>query len=177
MAADIFLTFLTVVFALMVVFSKKTVISAFALLMTMLSIAMIYFQLGTLFLAAVQVLINAGAIAILFVFVMMLINLEQFAQNREKNKVKLVIIAVTVLLVLGVFALVINNNIEILSVVNLTDNSMKALFDKLFNGYFLPFEMATVLLLAAIVACITITTHEKNESEEELETLKLEEKR
>jgi NADH-quinone oxidoreductase subunit J len=171
MASDIFLTILTVVFALMVVFSKKTVVSAFALLMTLLSLAMIFFQLETFFLSAVQVLINAGAIAILFVFVMMLVNLEQFTNNREKSKVKLVISTFTMLVVLGVFALVINNNIETLSVVNLTDNSMKALFDKLFNIYFLPFEMATVLLLAAIVACIVITTHDKNE---ESEILKME---
>lgn len=176
MAADILLTTLTVVFALMVVFSKKTVVAAFALLMTLLVVAMIYFQLGTVFLSAVQVLINAGAIAILFVFVMMLINLEQFSNNREKNKIKLVISTFTMLVVLGVLALVINNNIETLSIVNLTDNSMKTLFDKLFNSYYLPFEMATMLLLAAIVACIVITTHGKNEDKEELELLKAEEK-
>ncbi|MDO9181488.1 MAG: NADH-quinone oxidoreductase subunit J [Bacteriovorax sp.] len=176
MVADVFLTILTVAFALMVVFSKKTVVSAFALLMTLLSLAMIFFQLGTVFLSAVQVLVNAGAIAILFVFVMMLINLEQFGNNREKSKVKLVISTFTVLVVLGVFALVINNNIDSLSVVNLTDNSMKALFDKLFNSYFLPFEMATVLLLAAIVASVVIATHEKDESIEQMEILKAEEK-
>ena len=161
MISDIFLTIVTMVFALMVVFSKKTVVSAFALLMTMLSIAMIYFQLGTVFLAAIQVLVNAGAIAILFVFVMMLINLEQFQNNREKGKVKLVISSVTILIIMGVFSLIINNNIEVLTVMNISDNSMKLLFDKLFTVYFLPFEMATVLLLAALVACIVITTHEK----------------
>lgn len=176
MAADIFLTLLTVVFALMVVFSKKTVVSAFALLMTLLSLAMIYFQLGTFFLSAVQVLINAGAIAILFVFVMMLINLEQFTGNREKNSIKLVISTFTMLVVLGVLALVINNNIETLSIINLTDNSMKALFDKLFSTYFLPFEMATILLLAAIVACIVITSH-GNKEDEDLPILKSEEER
>ncbi|RPJ79280.1 MAG: hypothetical protein EHM20_01835 [Alphaproteobacteria bacterium] len=166
MAMDILLTLLTVVFALMVVFSKKTVVAAFSLLMTLLSLAMIYFQLGTVFLSAVQVLINAGAVAILFVFVMMLINLEEFSNNRERNKVKLVISTFTMLVVLGVLALVINNNIETLSIVNLSDSSMTALFDKLFNSYFLPFEMATVLLLASIVACIVITGHEKHGKEE-----------
>ena len=170
MATDIFLTILTVIFSLMVVFSKKTVVSAFALLMTLLSLAMIYFQLGTLFLSAVQVLINAGAIAILFVFVMMLINLDQFTNNREKSKAKLIISTFTMLVVLGVFALIINNNIETLSLINLTDNSMKALFEKLFNSYFLPFEMATVLLLAAIVACVAITSHEQASREELLAT-------
>ncbi len=162
MISDIFLTIITMVFALMVVFSKKTVVSAFALLMTMLSIAMIYFQLGTVFLAAIQVLINAGAIAVLFIFVMMLINLEQFQNNREKGKVKLVISAITILIILGVFALIINNNIEVLAVNNIADNSMLLMFDKLFHVYYLPFEMATVLLLAALVACVVITGHEKN---------------
>jgi NADH-quinone oxidoreductase subunit J len=174
MITDIFLTILTVVFSLMVVFSKKTVVSAFALLMTLLSLAMIYFQLGTIFLSAVQVLINAGAIAILFVFVMMLINFDQFTNNREKSKVKLILSTFTMLVVLGVFALIINNNIDTLSVANLADNSMKALFEKLFDSYYLPFEMATVLLLAAIVACIVITTHEKHEDEEELGIIKAE---
>lgn len=176
MAADILLTLITVVFALMVVFSKRTVVAAFSLLMTLLSIAMIYFQLGTVFLSAVQVLINAGAIAILFVFVMMLINLENFTNNREKNKTKLVIATFTILVILGVLALVINNNIETLSLVNLADNSMKALFEKLFNTYYLPFEMATVLLLAAIVACIVIATHGKKAEEEALGLKKAEEK-
>lgn len=167
MVTDILLTILTVVFALAVVFSKKTVVASFALLMTLLSIAMIYFQLGTIFLSFVQVLVNAGAVAILFVFVMMLINLEQFQNNREKSKIKLVISSVTILIVLGVFALVINNNIEMLTVENLSDNSMKALFEKLFDSYYLPFEMATVLLLAAIVASIVITNHKKDEDSDE----------
>ena len=161
MISDIFLTIITMAFALMVVFSKKTVVAAFALLMTLLSIAMIYFQLGTVFLSAIQVLVNAGAVAILFVFVMMLINLEQFQNNREKGKAKLIISSVTVLVILGVFALIINNNIEVLTANNIADNSMKALFEKLFNVYYLPFEMATVLLLAALVACVVITGHEK----------------
>ena len=169
MASDILLTIVTMVFALMVVFSKKTVVAAFALLMTLLSIAMIYFQLGTVFLAAIQVLVNAGAVAILFVFVMMLINLEQFQNNREKGKVKLIISALTILIILGVFSLIFNNNIEVLTVVNLADNTMKSLFDKLFSVYFLPFEMATVLLLASLVACIVITGHEKAAKLEEKE--------
>ncbi|AUN96544.1 hypothetical protein DOM21_19115 [Bacteriovorax stolpii] len=161
MATDILLTIVTMVFALLVVFSKRTVVAALSLLMTLVCIGMIYFQLGTVFLAAIQVLVNAGAIAILFVFVMMLINLEQFQNNRERGKVKLIVAGVTVLVILGVFALIVNNNIEVLTTVNLTDNSMKSLFDKLFSVYYLPFEMATVLLLAALVACVVITGHEK----------------
>lgn len=170
MASDILLTIITMVFALMVVFSKKTVVASLALLMTLISVGMIYFQLGSAFLAAIQVLVNAGAVAILFVFVMMLINLEQFQNNREKGKVKLVISSITILIIMGVFSLIINNNIEVLTAVNLSDNSMKSLFDKLFTEYYLPFEMATVLLLAALVACIVITGHEKAVKHEQEKT-------
>ena len=175
MATDILLTLMTTVFALMVVFSKRTVVAAFSLLMTLLLIAMIYFQLGSIFLSVVQVLINAGAIAILFVFVMMLVNLEQYSNNNEKSKTKFVLSIFTVLVILGVLALIINNNIETLTLVNLTDNSMNTLFAKLFDIYYLPFEMATVLLLAAIVSCIVITGQDKKELEATLEKSQLEE--
>lgn len=166
MIVDIFLTILTVAFGLMVVFSKRTVVSAFALLMTLLSVAMIYFQLGSNFLAAVQVLVNAGAVAILFVFVMMLINLDQFTNNREKNKLKLILTTLSILIAMGVFTLIINNNVDALNIDNLKENTMLHLFEKLFSTYYLPFELATMLLLGAIVAVVVLTGHYKTKSEE-----------
>jgi NADH:ubiquinone oxidoreductase subunit 6 (subunit J) len=54
MFVDVLLTVLTVAFALLTVFSKKTVISAFALLMTLVCIGGIYYQLGSVFLSAIQ---------------------------------------------------------------------------------------------------------------------------
>lgn len=161
MIVDILLTIITMVFAILVVFSKKTVVSALSLLMTMVCIALVYFQLGTVFLAAVQILINAGAIAILFVFVMMLINLEEFQNNRETNKLKVVVTAIAALALFLILAFVLGSNIETLSVNNIADNSMYLLFDKLFASYYLPFEMASVLLLASMVACVLITTQKK----------------
>jgi NADH-quinone oxidoreductase subunit J len=166
MLIDILLTALTVGFGLMVVFSKRTVVSAFALLMTLLAIGMIYFQLGSNFLAAVQVLVNAGAVAILFVFVMMLINIEQFNNNREKNKIKLILTTLSILIAMGVFTLIINNNVEVLNVDNLKETTMLALFDRLFTAYYLPFELATMLLLGAIVAVVVLTSHQKVKTEE-----------
>ncbi len=166
MIIDILVTALTVVFALLVVFTKKTVVSAFSLLMTLLCVAVIYFQLGAMFLSAVQVLVNAGAVAILFVFVMMLINLEQFHAPKVKSKAKLIFTIFTMLVSVSVLALIINNNIEILAVDNLKDNSMLGLFESLFNIYYLPFEIVTVLLLAAIIASIVLTGHFKNPNKE-----------
>lgn len=164
MLVDLLLTGLVVFFACLTVFSKKTVISAFSLLMTLVGIAGIYYQLGSIFLSFIQVLVNAGAVAILFVFVMMLIDLERFPNNIERSKIKLIITVLTSLVSLGVLALIINNNIDTITVVNLSDSSMKALFDRLFTQYFVPFELATVLLLAAIVAVVVIANSDKHKS-------------
>lgn len=163
MGIDILLTILTVIFSLMVVFSKKTVVSAFSLLVTLLCVGAIYFQLGTIFISAIQVLINAGAIAILFVFVMMLINIEQLSNKNEKSKTKLMISTFTMLVALGVLTLVINNNIDFLTAPSLADNSMKTLFQKLFSEYYVPFELATMLLLGAVVAVVVISAHPKHQ--------------
>ncbi len=166
MIVDILLTIVTMAFALMVVFSKKTVVAALSLLVTMLLIAVIYFQLGAIFLAAVQVLINAGAIAILFVFVMMLINLEQFQNNREVNKPKIAITFISSITVFLIIAKIITNNIETLTVNNIADNSMYLVFDRLFSTYYLPFEIASVLMLAAMVSCVVITGANKKITED-----------
>lgn len=162
MGIDILLTILTVVFSLMVVFSKKTVVSAFSLLVTLLCVGAIYFQLGTIFISAIQVLINAGAVAILFIFVMMLINIEQLPNKTEKSKTKLLISTFTMLVALGVLTLVVNNNIDFLATSALADNSMKTLFQKLFNEYYVPFELATMLLLGAVVAAVVISANPKH---------------
>lgn len=166
MAVNVLITILTVAFALMVVFSKRTVVAAFSLLMTLLCVGVIYFLLGSNFLSAAQVLINAGAVAILFVFVMMLINLDQFNNNREKSKIKLVLTSFTILIAMGVLTLIINNNVDVLNIENLKDNSMLTLFDKLFTTYYLPFELATMLLLGSIVAVVVLTGHYNIKSEE-----------
>ncbi len=161
MVIDIILTALVVVFALLTVFSKKTVIAAFSLLMALVCVGGIYYQLGSVFLSAIQVLVNAGAIAILFVFVMMLIDLERVPNQNKRSKIKLVLTVLTALVSLGVLSLIVNNNIDTISTVSLSDTSMKALFDRLFTTYFVPFELATVLLLAAVVAVVVIANHDK----------------
>jgi NADH-quinone oxidoreductase subunit J len=165
-AVNVLMTVLTVAFSLMVVFSKRTVVAAFSLLMTLLCIGVVYFLLGSNFLSAAQVLINAGAIAILFVFVMMLINLEQFDNKHEKSKIKLILTTFSILVSMGVLILIINNNVDVLNIENLKENTMTVLFDKLFTVYYLPFELATMLLLASIVAVVVLTGHYKIKQEE-----------
>jgi NADH:ubiquinone oxidoreductase subunit 6 (subunit J) len=70
------------------------------------------------------------------------------------------------LIAMGVFTLIINNNVDLLNTDNLQETTMLQLFEKLFSTYYLPFELATMLLLGSIVAVVVLTSHYKEKTEE-----------
>jgi len=154
---DIFLAVFTGFFSLIVVFGRNPVVCALSLLMSFIGFAGIFFQLGSVFLTTIQVLVYAGAIAILFIFVLMLINTSHYKYSQTKKSINPVLGTIFTFILLGGFTLVINNNIDYLNVDRLPTTSMKVLFVDLFNKYLLPFELATVLILVAIVASVVIS--------------------
>ena len=159
---DIFLTAFTGIFALIVVFGRNPVVCALSLLMSFIGFAGIYFQLGSVFLTTIQVLIYAGAIAILFIFVLMLINTSDYKYFQTKKSLNSIIGTILCFVLMGGFTLVINNNIGYLNTDRLKTTSMNVLFESLFNKYMVPFELATILLLAAIVATIIIASRKED---------------
>lgn len=161
MTLDLLLALFTGIFAIVVVFAKNPLVSAFSLLITFLGIAGVYYQLGALFLTAVQILVYAGAIAILFIFVLMLMNLSEYKTDGARNNIKPYIGFVLVMILFAVFAFVIDENIEYLNFGRVSVVPMRALFEKLFTTYLVPFELATMLLLGSIVAAVLISKRYK----------------
>ena len=157
---DLLLSFICVLFALIVVLSKNPIVSAFALLMTFIGVAGIYFQLGALFLTAIQILVYAGAIAILFIFVLMLMNLSEYKSISTKRSVHPVFGIIFSSVLFGILALVFDDNASYLSNDSLGQVSMLTLFERLFLKFMVPFELATVMLLAAIVGVIFVAKRE-----------------
>ena len=80
-----FLSFLAVLCALMVVFSRNPVHSVLYLVITFFCVACHYLLLNAQFLAAVHVIVYAGAIMVLFLYVIMLLNLNQEDEARKSN--------------------------------------------------------------------------------------------
>src|SRR3972149_2483734 len=100
-----FLAFLAVFSALLVVFSKNPVQSVLFLVITFFAIAGHYVLLNAQFLAAVHIIVYAGAIMVLFLFVIMLLNLNKETEPHKSNLVKFAaVIAAGVLLVVLVGA-------------------------------------------------------------------------
>src|SRR4029078_11850479 len=83
-----FLTFLAILSALMVVFSKNPVYSVLYLIITFFAIAGHYVLLNAQFLAVVHVIVYAGAIMVLFLYVIMLLNLNKVSEPHKSNLLK-----------------------------------------------------------------------------------------
>src|SRR5688572_20256452 len=85
-----FLTFLAILSALMVIFSRNPVFSVLYLILTFFAIAGHYILLNAQFLAAVHIIVYAGAIMVLFLFVIMLLNLNKDTEPQHSNLVKFI---------------------------------------------------------------------------------------
>jgi NADH-quinone oxidoreductase subunit J len=145
-------------------FSRNPVTSAMFLVLSILSLAGLFVLLHAFFLAAVQILIYAGAVMVLFLFVMMLLDLST-DQRRALSRFGLV----TGVIGVGAFALVLlgailgsgAGAIEPLSTPTL-EGRTELLGRLLFTEYVLPFEMISVLLLVAMIGVVLLS--KRNES-------------
>lgn len=154
---------LTIGTALMVVLSKHPVRSVLYLVLTFFLISANYVLMNAQFIAIVNIIVYAGAIMVLFLFVLMLLNLNK--ENEPKHSPLMTIgaaIAGGTLFLVVVAAMreailaapMIDANSE---KVGLVENLGKVLFTK----YVLPFEVSSILFLAAMVGAVLLAKREK----------------
>ena|SRR5688572_12629439 len=159
-----FLSFLAILSALLVVFSRNAVYSVLYLIITLFSIAGHYVLLNAQFLAAVHVIVYAGAIMVLFLYVIMLLNLNEAVEPQKGTLQKIAAtISAGTLLVLLIGALkgadaVVGELIP--SEMGYVENLGKVLF----TDYLLPFEITSILLLAAMIGAVMLGKPEKQKS-------------
>ncbi len=152
---------LAVISALGVVFAKNPINSVLLLIGTFLTIAGQYILLNAQFLAVVHIIVYMGAIMVLFVFVIMLLNLNKEKEPFQKLMVKvaalltsgmllLVLLAAATKVTLSVPATVLSPNMGLVRELGLV----------LFRDYLFPFETASVLFLAAMVGAVVLGKRE-----------------
>ena len=150
--------------ALLVVTCKNPVNSALALVNTFFTLAIFYVMLHAPFMAAIQVMVYAGAIMVLIIFVIMLLNLGTATQKKVTHSVAGG--AATAALALFLFGYFLNRSepaslageitSEVVSKVGHTELIGKALF----VDFLLPFEITSILLLVAIVGAVVLAKRE-----------------
>ena len=153
---DVLLALFCLTCAVVIVVSSNPIVSAVSLLTLFIGLAGVFFQLGAYFMSIVQVLIYAGAIAILFVFVLMLLNLGVTRAPVVRFNAKSVVGFVMITAVFGVLDILVDSNSEFFVIDKMPETSLLKLFETLFSRYLVPFELASMLLLVGIVGSITL---------------------
>lgn len=147
---------------LMVIISRNPVHSALFLIVTFFALAGLYVLLNAPFLAAIQVLVYAGAIMVLFLFVIMLFNMKSVEGEMEKLlSMKVLGVGAVVFLLFEVLLL---GRKSILPVISsrfspqyLAEEGNTRIIGKLlFTDYLLPFEITSILLIVAIIGAVVL---------------------
>ena len=152
---------LCVALALGVIFNTSPVGSAMCLIGMMLGLAGIFVVLQAHFVAILQIIIYAGAIMVLFMFVIMLLNLKEAASSdwvtRSNN---LFISVMTGVLAIGILYKILDIifTAELNSPATLPDSfgTVATIGEALFTDFVLPFEVASLLLLAAMIGAVVL---------------------
>jgi NADH-quinone oxidoreductase subunit J len=137
-----FVATLSIIFSLMVIFSKNPIHSVLYLILTFFTFTVHYVLLNAQFLAVVNFIVYMGAIMVLFLFVLMLLNL-----NKENEPNKSAWLKILGVIAGGCLAVTLVGSFKAVSI-----NS----------PFMLPFELSSILLLAAMVGAVLLTKKEEN---------------
>jgi len=151
--------FLTLLFGFLVIanpFSRNPVTSAMFLVLTIVSLAGLFVLLHAFFLAAVQVLVYAGAVMVLFLFVNMLLDLKA----EERRKIKVLGIVGGLISAGAILAIFLSSLLKAplgAAQAPAVEGGTVPLAKLLFTQYLLPFEIVSVLLLVAMVGVVLLS--------------------
>ena len=151
-----FLSALSIIGGLLVITRRNAVHSALALIVTLLAVSGLYLMLYAPFVAGVQIIVYAGGIMVLFLFVIMLVNIERTVKDRQFNRiwpVGLVAACALLALFLGAYAkgkaLFPEPKVQLLEA-----NNTQEIGNMLYGNYMFAFEIASLLLLVAILGAV-----------------------
>lgn len=155
-----------IVSAAMVVLKNNPVASAFSLVVTFFAASGIYALMGAHFLAALQVLVYAGAIMVLFVFVIMLLNADEPVSDLSQTPFWIKLTAFLSVLVLGRVLYFLLSTVRSLNVVepSLEISNSINISTALFSDHIFAFELTSFLLLGVIVSTITLAKRKRSKS-------------
>ena len=157
-----FVATLSIVCSLLVIFSKNPIHSVLYLILTFFTLTVHYVLLNAQFLAVVNFIVYMGAIMVLFLFVLMLLNLNKEDEPHKKSLVKILAVIAggcLVVTLVGSLKSVAINNPLLLQNPNL--GLVKNLGKELFGPFMLPFELCSILLLTAMVGAVLLTKKEE----------------
>ena len=160
--------------ATMMITQRNPVAAVLYMILSLVAQAVLYIQLGALFVAALLIIVYAGAILVLFLFVIMLLNLRGNEDLGESSPAvsKLSIYTISILMVAELVFIIKSAAFPSSGQTGMMNISADAAFGSveevatlLFTKYLYPFELTSILLLAAIVGSVVMARGRKQDSE------------
>jgi len=153
------LALVAVASAMGLLLSKNAIYAALNLIMNFITVAVFYLLLGAPFIALTQVTVYAGAIMVLFLFVIMLLGVERLGAGvvLPWQRPLAIILAAVLLFEAGMVIFRISGDLPEISIAGANFGSPAAVGEMLFSAYLLPFEIISLLLLVAMVGAIVLT--------------------
>lgn len=156
---------ITLATAFLTVFSRNPIHSAIYLVICFFSIAGHYLLLNSQFLAIVHIIVYSGAIMILFLFTIMLMNLNKEDEVHKPRVTRLGAVVLFCLTCAVLIAIFVNSKPIVGEYITTGEDyqSIKVLGNVLLNEYMVPFEFASILLLVAMIGTVLLSKKEKSE--------------
>lgn len=165
--AIIFYAFLAIIAigsAVSMLLSRNAIYAALFLVLNFATVAVLYLSLGAPFIALTQVTVYAGAIMVLFLFVITLLGAEKLPgyEPIKGHRITALILALIFVAEIVMFTVVRNQVVIQLTDLSADFASPKAIGISLFTDYLLPFEMVAFILLSATIGAIVLTKPDKS---------------
>lgn len=157
------LSALSVISALFVVFSRSPIYSVISLIVCFFSIAGHYVMLNAQFLAIIHIIVYAGAIMVLMLFTVMLLNLNKTTEPHKSNLTKVAAVVSGGLLMLTLLASIRAEKLVAYQAPAPSElGFVQNVGMKLFQDFLLPFEISSVLFVSAMIAAVVLAKKEKH---------------
>ena len=152
----------TVLTALGMLISRNTVYAALFLVLNFSTVAFLYFVLGAPFIALAQITVYAGAIMVLFLFVIMLLGTEKLTQNEPVGFMRVFTGLVGLVLLAEAGFMIFTKVPQDLAIATPLQNyaTAEAIGSLLYGKFLLPFEVTSFILLVAVIGAIVLTKTE-----------------
>jgi NADH-quinone oxidoreductase subunit J len=154
---------MTLIGGLLTITRRNAIHSAISLIVSLLGVAGLYLLQQAEFLFAVQIVLYVGGIMVLFLFVIMLVNLDQAAKERQYNGQWLIALAAVAAVAaeIGYFLYHGRDAFHVaespgMQLASAASGNTEQVADALFQNYLLPFEIASILLLVAVVGSVVM---------------------
>lgn len=155
----------TVVSALAVITARNPVRSAMALVATLAALAVCFVALGAHLVAALQIIVYAGAVMVLFLFVIMLLNVQEDPHEGGRTGLKVAAAAIGAALAALFGTVLLRGGGSVEGAWPAGFGTTRALARVLFGDYLVAFELTSVLLLVAVVGAVVLARHDSDESD------------